>query len=107
MAEGQSAEGHSTDGQSTGRQLAVEIADWTGRIWQGMARFFVAPTTEGEIGVYARHEPFLAILREGDARVITVSGEQVTVRLSGGFLSVDSDIVTVVADEAELLAPAS
>jgi F-type H+-transporting ATPase subunit epsilon len=85
------------------RQLTVEIADWEGVVWQGVGSFFTAPTTEGSIGVYPRHEPLLAILREGRVKVEVDDDADVLVRVSGGFLSIDSDIVTVVADDAELL----
>ncbi|MDR1393068.1 MAG: F0F1 ATP synthase subunit epsilon [Bifidobacteriaceae bacterium] len=87
------------------RQLTVEIADWEGVKWRGAGRFFSALTSEGSLGVYPRHQPLLAILRPGEVKVEPVEGDQpVKVRVSGGFLSVDSDIVTVVADEAELVA---
>ncbi|MDR0627971.1 MAG: hypothetical protein LBG11_12085 [Bifidobacteriaceae bacterium] len=86
--------------------LSVEIADWEGQVWRGAATFFTAPSVEGGIGIYPRHEPLLAILREGEVKVLTAENPdtpEVRVHISGGFLSVDSDIVTVVADEAELV----
>ncbi|MDR2454096.1 MAG: F0F1 ATP synthase subunit epsilon [Bifidobacteriaceae bacterium] len=87
------------------RELTVEIADWTGQVWRGPGHFFTAPTTEGSIGIYPRHEPLLALLRPGEVKVeLPGAGSGVVkARVSGGFLSVDSDIVTVVADEAELV----
>ena len=87
------------------RELTVEIADWNGRVWRGHGGFFAAPTTEGSIGIYPRHEPLLAILRAGEVKVEPAdpAARVVKARVSGGFLSVDSDIVTVVADEAQLL----
>ncbi|MDR3359509.1 MAG: F0F1 ATP synthase subunit epsilon, partial [Bifidobacteriaceae bacterium] len=75
-------------------------------VWRGEGHFFTAPTVEGSIGVYPRHEPLLAILRQGEVKVEPPAGKPVRVRVTGGFLSVDSDIVTVVADEAELEEPA-
>ncbi|MDR1188916.1 MAG: F0F1 ATP synthase subunit epsilon [Bifidobacteriaceae bacterium] len=86
-------------------ELSVEIADWEGEVWSGQARFFTAPSVEGGIGIYPRHEPLLAILREGEVKVEPLDTPEVKVRITGGFLSVDSDIVTVVADEAQLLNP--
>ncbi|MDR2379751.1 MAG: F0F1 ATP synthase subunit epsilon [Bifidobacteriaceae bacterium] len=85
------------------RELTIEIADWEGLVWGGAGQFFVAPTVEGSIGVYPRHEPLLALLGAGDVRVSPPTGPEVKVRITGGFLSIDSDIVTVVADEAELV----
>ncbi|MDR1118327.1 MAG: F0F1 ATP synthase subunit epsilon [Bifidobacteriaceae bacterium] len=84
------------------RELKVEIADWEGVVWSGEGHFFTAPTVEGSIGVYPRHEPLLAVLKEGQVKVEPARGQDVKVRVSGGFLSVDSDIVTVVADDAKL-----
>ncbi|MDR2372508.1 MAG: F0F1 ATP synthase subunit epsilon [Bifidobacteriaceae bacterium] len=89
------------------RQLRVTVADWAGQVWSGQADFFTAPLVDGGIGIYPRHEPLLAILREGDVKIVPADGApDVLVHVSGGFLSVDSDIVTVVADDARLLAPA-
>ncbi|MDR0594712.1 MAG: F0F1 ATP synthase subunit epsilon [Bifidobacteriaceae bacterium] len=86
-------------------ELRVEIADWQGEVWSGQASFFTAPSVEGPIGIYPRHEPLLAILRAGEVKVApSPPGPDVKVRVTGGFLSVDSDIVTVIADEAELAA---
>jgi F-type H+-transporting ATPase subunit epsilon len=87
-------------------ELSVEIADWEGEVWSGKASFFTAPSVEGGIGVYPRHEPLLAILREGEVKVLPTDTPEVKVRIAGGFLSVDSDIVTVIADDAELVTPA-
>ncbi|MDR2564583.1 MAG: F0F1 ATP synthase subunit epsilon [Bifidobacteriaceae bacterium] len=86
--------------------LNVEVADWEGQVWQGLASFFTAPSVDGSIGVYPRHEPLLAILREGEVKILAVDAPEAIVRITGGFLSVDSDIVTVVADEARLMTPA-
>ncbi|MDR1441569.1 MAG: F0F1 ATP synthase subunit epsilon [Bifidobacteriaceae bacterium] len=84
-------------------ELKVEIADWEGSVWKGDATFFTAPSVEGSIGVYPRHEPLLAILGEGEIKVLPSDTPEVRVRITGGFLSVDSDIVTIVAEDAELV----
>jgi F-type H+-transporting ATPase subunit epsilon len=84
-------------------ELTVEIADWEGQVWQGQGSFFTAQTVEGSIGVYPRHEPLLAILQEGQVKVEIPGKEDVVVQVAGGFLSVDSDRITVVADEAALI----
>ncbi|MDR2378305.1 MAG: hypothetical protein LBD70_02590 [Bifidobacteriaceae bacterium] len=84
--------------------LNVEVADWVGLVWSGEAGFFTAPSVEGPIGIYPRHEPLLAILREGEVKIAPLDAPDVRVHITGGFLSVDSDIVTVVADDARLIA---
>ncbi|MGO3815470.1 MAG: F0F1 ATP synthase subunit epsilon, partial [Cellulosimicrobium funkei] len=55
---------------------------------------------DGEIGILADHSPLLSVLQEGSGR-IAGEGESLEVRVSGGFLSVDSNQVTIVADSVE------
>lgn len=63
----------------------------------------VAKTVEGEIGLLPGHEPMLAILASGEVRVTMTDGVVVKVSAEDGFLSVEHDVVTVVARNAALL----
>tara|TARA_B110000977_G_scaffold3782_1_gene5202 strand:+ start:4535 stop:4732 length:198 start_codon:yes stop_codon:yes gene_type:complete len=63
----------------------------------------VAKTTEGEIGILAGHEPTLGVLSAGEVRITTADGQKVTAKAEDGFLSVDNNIVTVVAGLAEII----
>jgi|TARA_B110000908_G_scaffold159662_1_gene202092 F-type H+-transporting ATPase subunit epsilon len=63
----------------------------------------VAKTTEGEIGILAGHEPTLGVLSAGEVRITTADGQKVTAKAEEGFLSVDNNIVTVVAGLAEII----
>jgi F-type H+-transporting ATPase subunit epsilon len=84
------------------RKLSVDIVATTATLWRGEAEFVTAPTPEGSIGVYPMHQPLLSVLGEGEVR-IQVAGERwLTCQVSGGFLSVDSDTVTVVTDTGEV-----
>jgi len=85
------------------RCLEVSIVDFSGAIWSGAAVFVNAPTVIGPIGIYPRHQPLLALFHEGEVKVQLVGGGQIKVRVSGGFLSVDQDMVTVAADHGERL----
>lgn len=80
--------------------LQVEVVAADRKVWSGEASMVVARTVEGEIGVLPGHAPVLAVLAEGDVRVTPVSGESVTAALSGGFVSVEHDRVTIVSDVA-------
>jgi F-type H+-transporting ATPase subunit epsilon len=80
--------------------LDVELVDAEGRVWSGQATMVTAPTVEGEIGILVGHEPLLAVLRAGVVRVTPLEGPVVRGTVTGGFLSVDDDTVTLVADEA-------
>ena len=79
--------------------LEVDLVATDGKVWSGSARQVSAPAADGEIGILAGHTPVLAVLRAGEVRVRTAEGDEPLVwRVEGGFLSVDSDHVTVVVD---------
>ncbi|KAH8285839.1 hypothetical protein KR044_000437 [Drosophila immigrans] len=70
-------------------------------LWSGNATSVTAQTTEGEIGVLPGHEPLLGQLVDNGVVVIrTAEGEKLVAAVQGGFLSVSSTKVTVLADSA-------
>lgn len=83
--------------------LQVTVVSATAEVWSGEASMVVAKTTEGEIGILAGHEPTLGVLSVGEVRITTADGQKVTAKAEEGFLSVDNNIVTVVAGLAEII----
>ena len=81
--------------------LEVDLVAADGTIWSGTARQVSAPASDGEIGIRVGHTPVLTILRRGELRVRSSAGEVLRWTVEGGFLSVDSDRVTVVVDSVE------
>jgi F-type H+-transporting ATPase subunit epsilon len=87
-------------------QLHVQVVAVEEKIWEGDADMLVARTTEGEIGVLPNHAPLLGLLKEpSQVRVKLAGGEQLTYDVSGGFLSIDADGVTVLAETATPATP--
>jgi F-type H+-transporting ATPase subunit epsilon len=84
------------------KTLRVELVAADKAVWSGEAKLVVAKTVEGEIGLMPGHEPMLAILAEGEVRVTKPEGEVLVVSADDGFLSVEHDVVTVVARNASL-----
>ncbi|MGO1539098.1 MAG: F0F1 ATP synthase subunit epsilon [Leucobacter sp.] len=82
--------------------LTVSVVSAEREVWSGPAAQVVAKTVEGEIGILAGHQPLLAILAQGEVRVTTESGEKITVDAEDGFLSVDSNTVTIVSGTAAI-----
>lgn len=82
--------------------LNVSVVSAERKIWSGTATQVVARTVEGEIGILKGHIPFLALLQQGEVRVTIAGGEKLTVNAEGGFVSVDNDVVTIVASQATL-----
>lgn len=84
-------------------ELLVSVVSADRELWSGAARQVIARTTVGEIGLLAGHEPVLGILASGEVRITTPEGELVTAKAEDGFLSLQNDVVTIVAGDAELL----
>ena len=83
------------------QQLQVELVAVEEKVWSGTAEMVVARTTEGELGVLPGHAPLLGQLAEpGQVRIKLAGGEQLTYEVSGGFLSVTGEGVTVLAESA-------
>ena len=84
------------------KTLRVELVAADKAVWSGEAKLVVAKTVEDEIGLMPGHEPMLAILANGEVRVTKPEGEVLVVTADDGFLSVEHDVVTVVARNASL-----
>ena len=59
-----------------------------------------APGAAGRMGVLPRHEPLMTMLVPGDLTIIK-NGETTPFAVSGGFMEVLPDRVTILADTAE------
>lgn len=87
--------------------VKVELVSAARTVWSGEARQIVARTTEGEIGILPGHSPMLALLAEGPVTIYSGDGGTFEAEVSGGFLSISSDTVLVVAEEATVGAETS
>ena len=72
-----------------------------GELYQGRVASLVAPGLEGYFGVLARHAPLVAQLAPGELSVVDEKERRRFFAVSGGFLEVGWDRVTVLADAAE------
>jgi F-type H+-transporting ATPase subunit epsilon len=75
------------------------------KVWSGEADMLVARTTEGELGILPGHAPLLGQLAEpGQVRIKRPEGE-LAYDVTGGFLSVTAEGVTVLAEGCEQATP--
>ncbi|MEY9935110.1 F-type H+-transporting ATPase subunit epsilon [Catenulispora sp. GP43] len=84
------------------RRLNVSLVAADRKVWQGTAEMVIARTTEGDTGVLPGHQPILSILAPS---VVTVRGTDEGTKevvVSGGFLSVARDDVSVLAESVLL-----
>lgn len=85
---------------ATRNTLHVEVVTAERELYNGEADILDAPGAEGQIGILPRHEALLTLLSAGPL-VIKLRGTEETLFVSGGFLEVSNDRVTVLADTAE------
>jgi F-type H+-transporting ATPase subunit epsilon len=80
--------------------LHVDIVSAEGEIFSGQAELVVAPGEEGEVGIVARHAPFLSPLKPGEVRIKTEGQEPLSFYVSGGMLEVQPYLVTILSETA-------
>jgi F-type H+-transporting ATPase subunit epsilon len=72
-------------------------------VWSGTASRVIAKTLDGDIGILAGHAPVFGVLAEGSLlRILTAEGDDLLAAVTGGFLAVADDRVSVLARQAEL-----
>jgi len=94
-----------TTAPSEERLVSVEVVVPEGVFWSGRTRSVTVPSASGTLGILARHEPVAAILAAGRVRLRLADRPTKELRITGGFLVVDDDEVTVLADAATWVTP--
>ncbi|WP_034285657.1 F0F1 ATP synthase subunit epsilon [Schaalia suimastitidis] len=82
---------------ATTPKLQLEVVTREGRLWHGACTQVQVPACDGSLGILPGRQPLLAMLAHGEVLVDTDQGRK-TFDVDGGFVSVDSDFVTVVAN---------
>ena len=80
--------------------LRVVVISPERTLFEGDADSVVAPAWDGELGILRGHAPLMALLGTGDLRVRR-GGDTEHFRVSGGFLQVVDNVVTVLSEQAE------
>lgn len=81
--------------------LDVSLVAADRMVWEGQASMVRVRGSEGELGIMAGHTPVLGVLVGGDIRIDAEGGSSNTVSIDSGFLSVDHNRVTIVADNVD------
>jgi F-type H+-transporting ATPase subunit epsilon len=80
--------------------MHCDIVSAEEKIYSGMVELLVATGTLGDLGVAPGHAPLLTALIPGPVRIVLQDGAEQIYYVSGGFLEVQSGVVTVLADTA-------
>lgn len=81
-------------------KLQLDIVSATGAVYSGEADVVVAPASDGEIAILPNHAALITTLKPGPLRM-RLAGEEHDIALSGGFLEIFNNRVTVLADQAD------
>jgi F-type H+-transporting ATPase subunit epsilon len=85
---------------ATRNTLHVEVVTAERELYRGEADLVSAPGAEGRLGILPRHAALLTTLAPGEL-TIELAGAEEPLFVSGGFLEVSNNSVTVLADTAE------
>jgi len=81
-------------------KLKFEIVTAERVVYSDDVDIVVAPGVEGQLGILPGHAPPMTMLQPGEL-LVRKDGEEAAMFVSGGFLEVMGDRVTVLADVAE------
>jgi F-type H+-transporting ATPase subunit epsilon len=75
--------------------LNVELVSPTERVWSGEATSVSARTMDGDLGILTGHTPLFGVLVDGKVSITGVDGSTSDFNVSGGFLSVSNNRVSI------------
>ena len=81
--------------------MRLEIITAERVVYSDDVDLLVAPGQEGELGILPHHAPLMTVLTPGEITVRKEGEEDSYLAVSGGFLEVMSNHVTILADAAE------
>ena len=80
--------------------IRVDVVSAEQSIFSGEAKFVALPGESGELGILPGHIPLITRIRPGSVRIEKADGDEEFVFVAGGYLEVQPDRVTVLADTA-------
>ena len=84
------------------KTVTVNIVTPDGPVYDAEVTMVIAKTTSGEIGVLPGHIPMVAPLAIGAVKLNKEGGQTELVAVSGGFIEVRPDKISILASSAEV-----
>ena len=78
--------------------LNVELVSPTQRVWSGEALSVSARTLDGDLGILTGHASLFGVLVDGVVSITSVDGSATDFNVSGGFLSVANNRVSILTE---------
>ena len=80
--------------------MRLEIITAESQVYADDVEMVVAPGMEGQLGILAHHAPLMTALQPGEI-LIRKEGEDTFLAVTGGFMEVIGNAVTILADACE------
>lgn len=85
----------------TDRKVHCEIITPEKIVYEGDVEMVIAPGDLGELGILPMHAPLITTLKIGELRLKHDNNQWDYIAVDGGYMEVNEDKVTVLADAAE------
>jgi F-type H+-transporting ATPase subunit epsilon len=82
--------------------MTVEVVTPERVVYSGQAEMVIARGVVGDLGILPNHMPLVSPLKTAPVRIKTEGENEVKMAVSGGFMEVRGDKVTILAETAEL-----
>ena len=81
-----------------GSTMQVNIVAADHPVWHGTEKSVTIPASEGGMGILPDHEPVLTVIKEGTIVVVDPEGNRLSFEVTDGFISFDSNKLTVAVE---------
>ena len=81
--------------------MMLEIITAERQVYSDEVDMVIAPGIDGQLGILPRHAPLMTILKSGELTVRKEGEEDLYVAVSGGFMEVSGNRVSILADACE------
>lgn len=78
--------------------LSVDIVNAEESVYSGKAKMVVVTGEMGELGILPNHAPLLSGIKPGRVRILNETDQSFDYYISGGFIEVQHNSVTILAD---------
>ncbi|MGD8190346.1 F0F1 ATP synthase subunit epsilon [Brevibacillus ginsengisoli] len=83
-------------------KLTVEVVTPERVVYSGQAKMVIARGVDGDVGILPNHMPLVTPLKIAPVRIISEGDKETQIAVSGGFLEVHGEKLTILAESAEL-----
>ncbi|MEJ8544168.1 F0F1 ATP synthase subunit epsilon [Brevibacillus borstelensis] len=82
-------------------KMTVEVVTPERVLFSGEASMVIARGVQGDLGIFPNHMPMVTPLKIAPVRIKTEGDKELVMAVSGGFMEVRGDKVTILAETAE------